>query len=190
MKKWVLAILLLMTMSALLGGIYLYEDESVVGDHLDSHKGVPVFYNGLVYVNSHGKHYNEDGYYYGQKWQCVEFVKRFYYDALGHEMPEVYGHAKDFFDPNLPHKAFNKRRGLVQYRNGEDVKPEVDDLLVFRDYSKYGHVAIVTKVTSDSVEVIQQNIFGKPRETFDMIVKDGHYIIGSNKKPIGWLRKK
>lgn len=37
------------------------------------------------------------GYYYGYKWQCVEYIKRFYYEAKGHKMPDSYGNAKDFW---------------------------------------------------------------------------------------------
>ena len=65
---------------------------------LDSYRGVPVYDNGLLYFRNHGKNYSKDGYYFGQKWQCVEFVKRFYYQAKNHRMPDVMGHAKSFFD--------------------------------------------------------------------------------------------
>ena len=74
-----------------------------------------------------------DFYYYGYKWQCVEYIKRFYYEAKGHKMPDVYGNAKDFFDANVEHGTLNEKRGLIQYKNGEDEKPKIDDILVFTD---------------------------------------------------------
>ena len=80
---------------------------------------------------------------YGQKWQCVEFVKRFYYEAKGHKMPNGYGNAKDFFDDTLPQGAYNSQRDLYQYRNGGNMKPAPDDLVVFQR-GLYGHVAIIT----------------------------------------------
>lgn len=160
-----------------------------VGDSLDSHKGVTVYNNGPDYPRSHGRHYNADkSYYYGKKWQCVEFIKRYYYDALKHKIPDGFGHAKDFFDPNVKHGQLNKRRDLLQFANGAGEKPQPDDVLVFG--GKYGHVAIVTRVSDDEVEVIQQNIFMKPRETFPLVKKDGKYSIGNKKVPLGWLRKR
>jgi len=169
---------------------YLSEEQKVIGQEIDEYLGVSVYYNGLAYEKSYGKHYSSDGYYYGQKWQCVEFVKRFYYEALHHRMPEVYGHAKDFFDPNLEHGRLNKERALRQYWNGRDNKPKVNDLLVFTN-SKYGHVAIVSKVEDSYIEVVQQNIYGKPREKFKLIEQDGKYIVGEKEedRPVGWLRK-
>jgi surface antigen len=161
-----------------------------IGLELDSYKGVRVYNNGDEYVKDYGKNYSRDGYYYGLKWQCVEYVKRFYYDAKGHKMPDVYGHAKDFFDEAVRHGDINKKRGLVQYRNGENIKPEPDDLIVFTD-SHYGHVAIVTEVTEEEIEVIQQNIYGSTRDRLKLVFKDGKYAVGggTQRSPAGWLRK-
>ena len=181
-------LLILLLIIASITGMYLFQDKKQVGDVVDSYKDVPVYYNGIIYTESYGKHYSMDNYYYGQKWQCVEFVKRFYYDAKGHKMPDVYGNAKDFFDPRIEHGQMNQSRGLIQYRNGAEEKPKVDDLLDFTD-TKYGHVAIITRVTKDKVEVIQQNILDKPREVFPLTYINGKYTIGTGRKPTGWLRK-
>ena len=102
-------------------------------------------------------------------------------------MPDVYGNAKDFFDPDIQQGELNTRRNLVQYRNGSSVKPEVDDLIVFTDTS-FGHVAIVIEVSSSYVEVIQQNVYGKTRDRYELIVKDGQYYVETKRKPAGWLR--
>jgi surface antigen len=161
----------------------------VLGEKVDSYKGVAVFNNGEEYVKSYGKNYSSDGYYYGHKWQCVEFIKRFYYEVKKHRMPNVYGNAKDFFDVKTPHGALNKARGLIQYINGGNVKPESDDIIVFND-TKYGHVAIVTEVGKDYIEVIQQNVYGVSREKYVMKVSNGKYTIGIKRKPAGWLRLK
>jgi surface antigen len=173
---------------ALIGCFIWYQETPKIGQEIDSFKGVPVYYNGLDYEQSHGQNNSSDGYYYGYKWQCVEYVKRYYFQVKNHRMPDVMGHAKDFFDHRTPQGKFNERRGLLQYRNGGEVKPEVDDLVVFTD-SKYGHVAIVTKVTSDSVEIIQQNIHNRTRQSLNLEVKAGNYYLGTGKQPAGWLRK-
>jgi len=75
------------------------DDDSKLGDIVYTHNNVPIYSNGDAVYQSHGKHFSKDGYYYGRKWQCVEFIKRYFYDYCGHSMPNVWGHAKDFFDP-------------------------------------------------------------------------------------------
>lgn len=157
-----------------------------IGDSVDSFNGVVVYNNGMDYPKSYGKHYAADSFYYGKKWQCVEFVKRYYYDRFHHKMPNGFGNAKDFFDKKLNDGEFNKERGLLQFTNGSFTKPKVDDLLIFG--GKYGHVAIVTNVTSEEVFVIQQNIYMTPRESFNLNFENGKYTIGDRRKPEGWLR--
>ena len=169
--------------------LLLFWNQRSVGRVLDSYRGVPVYDNGLLFFRSYGKNYSENGYYFGQKWQCVEFIKRFYYQAKGHRMPEVMGHAKSFFDEGLPDGAFNARRGLIQYRNGSTNKPRPDDLIVFTD-TKFGHVAIVTAVAEDSLAVIQQNIVSGTRQRFSLVASNGHYFVTAPRRPAGWLREK
>ena len=158
-----------------------------VGEEIARYKNIPAYQNGEVVAQSHGKNYAEDGYYYGQKWQCVEYVKRFYHDALGHHMPSVWGHAADFFDPQISHGKVNPARGLLQYDNGGDTPPKPNDLLVFR-HSQYGHVSIVTKVTDKHLEVIQQNVHGHASAAYPIDKVKGKYTVGGGTKPAGWLR--
>jgi surface antigen len=158
-----------------------------IGQKIDEYKSISVFYNGAKYSESYGKSYSSDGYYYGLKWQCVEYVKRFYYEVKGHKMPDGFGNAKDFFDPTVPQGKLNKTRGLIQYRNGSNVKPAIDDLIVFND-STFGHVAIVIDVGPDYIEVIQQNKHAT-RQKFIIETRDGNHYVGIMRKPAGWLRK-
>lgn len=144
-------------MASVLAVLLVSANNQRVGRVLDAYRGVNVYDNGLLFFRSYGRHYAAAGYYYGQKWQCVEFIKRFYHDARGHEMPDVMGHAKSFFNDSLPNGGFNQCRALVQYRNGSSEKPRPDDLLVFTD-TRYGHVGIVTETGDDFIEIIQQNI--------------------------------
>jgi len=66
--KPVLATLVLCSVAMAL--LLLYNARRV-GRVLDSYRGVPVYDNGLLFFWSYGRHYAPDGYYYGQKWQCV-----------------------------------------------------------------------------------------------------------------------
>jgi hypothetical protein len=169
--------------------VLFFYNQRCVGRVLDSYRGVSIHDNGLLFFRSYGKNYSPDGYYFGQKWQCVEFIKRFYYEAKGHKMPDVMGHAKSFFDKDLPDGAFNPRRGLVQYRNGSTNMPCADDLMVFTD-TGYGHVVIITEVSGNSLEVIQQNILSGTRRRFSLVASNGHYFVTAPRQPAGWLRQK
>ena len=162
-----------------------------VGERIDSLNGVVVYYNGEV-SNVSGRNLTKDGYNLGLKYQCVEFVKRYYYEHLNHKMPDSYGHAKDFFEKTIADGKKSKRRNLTQYSNPSKTKPKVDDLLIFdgTTFNKYGHVAIISKVTETRIEIIQQNPGpqNKSRETFSLENKDGKWEIKS-KRALGWLRK-
>lgn len=163
-------------------------DAATVGQILDSHRGIAVYDNGPEIDVSHGRSRGTNGAYYGKKWQCVEYVKRFYGEVLGHQMPDGWGHAKSFFDESVPDGGCNRTRGLLQYGNGSRTPPRPDDILVFNEGS-LGHVAIVTEVRADSLEVIQQNVPGSTREEFEFREEDGHIWIRSPYRPAGWLRR-
>ncbi|HEY0654905.1 MAG TPA: CHAP domain-containing protein [Chryseosolibacter sp.] len=159
-----------------------------VGEEVDNFHGVPVFYNGHIDHVS-GRNTAADGYNIGLKYQCVEFVKRYYYEHLKHKMPDSYGHAKDFFDKKLADGERNKRRGLTQFSNPSNSRPQVSDLVVFNG-GTYGHVAIISAVSENEVEIIQQNPgpYSSSRETFALEAKDDKWYIKSQQL-LGWLRK-
>lgn len=108
-------------------------------------------------------------------------------------MPDSYGHAKDFFEPKVKDGELNKRRNLIQYTNASKSKPKVGDLLVFDGniFNKYGHVAIISKVNQDKIEIIQQNPgpYASSRAEFKLINKDNLYKIEYD-EILGWLRIK
>lgn len=163
-------------------------DGKAAGEVVDLWRGVTVIANGEDYLVSHGRHYHSGGYYYGQKWQCVEYAKRYYKDALNHEMPDVMGHAADFFDPDIPQGQLNPARHLIQYYNGGNEPPQPDDLMVWA-YDRYGHIAVVTRVTDREVEVIQQNVTRGSRMTLPLEAQDGSFRVGDGpRSPVGWLR--
>lgn len=168
-----------------------FNPTKTIGHKIDSINGVYVFYNGGV-DNSLGRNLSKDGYNFGLKYQCVEFVKRYYFLALKHKMPNTYGHAKDFFNHQIADGERNKERNLLQFSNGSKTIPKVNDLVIFSasTFNKYGHVAIVSRVTNDSVEIIQQNPgpFTSSRETFQLIKDKNKFKIKSN-RILGWLRK-
>jgi len=162
------------------------QEQAAVGDVIDLWRGVPVRANGIPYDRSVGSHSSASGYYYGRQWQCVEFVKRFYFDARKHAMPDVMGHAKDFFDPGVGPGEINSKRGMRQFVNGGAEPVQVDDLLVWNE-GAYGHVAVVCRVLPDEIEVVQQTVRQGSRMRFPYNFNEGYWV-GGSKLPAGWLR--
>lgn len=160
-----------------------------IGQIIDRYDGVAVYYNGGV-GNVSGRNLTEDGYNLGLRYQCVEFIKRYYYEHFAHKMPDSYGHAKDFFDDSLPAYSWNPKRALWQYRNGGMIPPQVRHIIVFGSslYNPYGHVAIISEVTETDIEIVQQNPgpFAPSRERFPLSVKDNQWHIGHHLVK-GWL---
>jgi len=128
-----------------------------VGDIRDTFNGVHVYYNGQ-FSQTHGRN-TVDEYNLGLKYQCVEFVKRYYFFVYEHRMPNTWGHARDFYDKALSDGEFNEERGLTQHLNGGESRPRVGDIVVFSAtlFNPYGHLAIISDVSDESIEVVQQN---------------------------------
>ncbi|MBL8003334.1 MAG: CHAP domain-containing protein [Flavobacteriales bacterium] len=161
-------------------------DDLPPGAPLDSLNGVVVYHNGGMGA-VHGRH-TVDGYNVGLRYQCVEFVKRYYLEHHHHRMPNSYGHAKYLFDRTLADSTFNPSRGLMQFTNGSVVMPRTGDLLVLDAWTgnAYGHVAIISAVGNGEVEVVQQNC-GRTRERYDLDLVDGRWRIDHD-RVLGWLR--
>jgi surface antigen len=196
MKKTVFFFLILIATGLL--AFFLYSKNEApsrtyaIGERLDSLNHVVVYYNGGM-GNVSGRNTSPDGYNIGLKYQCVEFVKRYYYQHYKHKMPNAYGNAIDFFNKALKDGELNPDRDLIQYTNPGKSKPEVGDLIVMDATftNEYGHVVIVSKVTVDEVEIIQQNAGNPdhPREVFDFELHDGLWEI-DHSRILGWLRMK
>jgi len=162
-----------------------------VGQPIDSLSGVVVYYNGGV-AQTKDRNLSKDGYNIGIRWQCVEFIKRFYLEFLNHKMPNSYGHAKDFFDKKIKDGKFNRDRNLIQYSNPSKTKPRIYDVVIFDGHKNnpYGHVAIISKVNENNIEIIQQNMgtFGSSRENLELVLKNGFWEI-KHGRLIGRLSK-
>ena len=97
-----------------------------VGQVIDEFNRIKVYFNAAFIT--HQDELNSDGYNLGIKYQCVEFVKRYYLSVLNIKC-DSHGHAKDFVD-QLSLTAINQRM-LLQFRNGSLTKPRSEDILVF-----------------------------------------------------------
>jgi surface antigen len=188
-------LLIILSLLAVLGGLvwYIATDQPTTallprepGTPLDSLNGVVVYHNGSM--GHVGGRNVVDGYNVGLKYQCVEFAKRYYLEHYGHRMPNSYGHAKDLFEPAVVDGALNEQRALLQFTNPSAQSPRVGDLVILDAWrgNAYGHVAIVSAVLDDELEVIQQNT-GSTRQHYDLEQQDGQWLI-DNDRVLGWLR--
>lgn len=187
MKRFLLILCIFISIGFLVGfKLFMHE----VGDKVDEFNGVAVYYNGKV-SHSSGRNTAPNGYNLGLKYQCVEFVKRYYFEVYHHEMPNSFGNAKDFFNSKYPDGTLNKERGLLQFANGSISKPKVGDLLVFdkTKWNRFGHVAIVSDVREDEIEIIQQNPgpFGRSRTSINLMQVANAWRL-DHEKVLGWLR--
>ncbi len=159
------------------------------GELMDSLHSVKVFYNGAV-NHTEGRNTSKDGYNIGLKYQCVEFVKRYYYEKYNHKMPDSYGHAFQFFDPKLKDGLINMDRDLYQFTNPGLTSPMAGDIIVFAPtaFNPYGHVAIIAEVQLNQIEIVQQNPgpWGNSRESLGLEVVGQHYKIDHD-RVLGWL---
>jgi surface antigen len=162
-----------------------------IGEIIDEYNGVEVYFNGGI-NQVLGRNVTNDNYNLGLKYQCVEFVKRYYYIAFGHKFPNSYGNAIDFFNKQLMDGQYNSERGLFQYKNSSIVKPQIEDILIYENsiFNRFGHVSLVTNIMNDEIEIIQQNPgpFVTTRERMTIKNENGLWKI-KNKRIIGWLRK-
>ncbi len=157
-----------------------------IGQEVDQLNDIPVYYNGPS-PSVHGENISDKGYYLGVKWQCVEFVRRYYYQHFNHEMPSSRGNAKDYFNHTLEEGGLNQERNLFQFINGGESMPNVGDILILT--GGYGHVGIVTLVESDVIEIIQQNVNKCTRKKFN-VIKVNQSITIQGETILGWLSLK
>ncbi len=161
---------------------------AIQGQVIDSYNGVPVYYNKSM-RNTDGRNVTADGYNLGLRWQCVEYVKRYYYERFGHKMPNAYGNAKELFQHGLRDGGYNSKRALLQYNNPSRSKPQREDILVFRGYdgNPFGHVCIISQVHDQYIEIVQQNVGTDTRGTYPLNYDGQHWSIGQE-YIVGWLR--
>lgn len=180
MKRFLFAVLVLL--------VFISSD-TPIGTQIDALHGVPVYFNGKS-ANVHGRHIAKNGYNLGLKWQCVEFVKRYYYTIYDHKFPSSGGNAKDFFDKSLRDKDYNGKRGLLQIRNTREYPPQAGDILVYdgNEDNPYGHIAIISCVDDGTIEIVQQNWGKKTRHTMNLVEYKGIYTV-ADFDVLGWLRK-
>ena len=127
--------------------------------------------------------YGSDGY----KYQCVEYVRRFYRIAMGVDttVSAWRGNGVDYYGTATS-------RGLVAYANGGTEAPQPGDIMCYSGHT-YGHVAIVKGISSNSVDFIEQNVHRETCfRTSTLSNSNGRFTVstlGTGYTVQGWLRK-
>jgi len=177
-KSWRLCFMLVCAVLAM-GGWLSAGEFSPWGTLVGEFSAVPAYSNGSV----------GNGVYdtYGYRYQCVEYVNRFYVQMFAHKNMRGMGNACDYYDNY-------QELELDRYANGGTEPPRPGDVLCSNG-DTYGHVAIVRAVSSDSVRVIEQNWYEDYRDSsvaLGMDTSGGNYTVAnfSPSYPVqGWLRK-
>ena len=133
------------------GGTKYYAEPLMVYT-LPSYKPAPyVFGNQLCTVDGVIVYANDtdlaDG---NNQYQCVEFYKRYYLQNYGMSLGSN-GHAFQLFTSNV---------ALTKYANGGTKAPRVGDVFCLKGSgtsNPFGHVAIITEVSSNQVKMANQN---------------------------------
>lgn len=160
----------------------VYTTSSTFGTLLGTVDGVDVRYNPLGYASNINNTYN--GTTTGMKWQCVEFVNRYYLQVYGMNIRIAGTNANQYY-------TTASQRGLVAKNNGGSTAPRVGDVLCFSGGSGgYGHVMIITEVSSNQIKVAQQNTGNNVAPIGCAFSRSGNTITAlSNYSCQGWLRK-
>jgi len=152
------------------------------GDAMGSFNGVTTYFNPSGHVSNTYNYLNETN--TGMKWQCVEYVNRYYLQTSGMNIRIVGQNAVDYY-------TNASQRGLDAYPNGGSVAPQVGDILCLSG-NTYGHVAIIREVNASSVKVIQQNSGNADYVNFSFPRTENTINgsqLGSGYAVQGWLRK-
>lgn len=154
------------------------------GTYLGQFNTVAAYSNGTVTTYYPDNKNYVNGVYTGVKWQCVEFVRRYFYTIFG--VSPNGGDALNWY-ANAP------SIGLERYPNGGTTPPQVGDILCKGATSgaPNGHVAIIKRVENNRVYTAQQNVSEDSSDLnkwLPLTVSNGTYFIGDSSIQ-GWLRK-
>jgi len=134
-------------------GVNVYSDGCV--DPSDASNPKCMAINHQIIQDSHNID-SQTNFNYGLKWQCVEFINRYYKQIYDKDITVKGGNAKDYW-------TLASDKGLDKYANGPNnapdgstSPPQVGDIIVSQG-NPVGHVAIVKQIDSKGVHVAQQN---------------------------------
>ncbi len=118
---------------------------------------------------------------YGIKYECVEFVRRWYAHVFEHTFEDIKNAVDIFTLRYSTSMKTNKAHPFVRFLNDGQELPEIGDILVWQGVP--GHVAIVSHVSFSSVTVAEQNYSETGYYTLSVV---NNQILDKN--ILGWMR--
>jgi len=153
-----------------------------------------------AYSNKHTGFYyggrnNFHGVFTGYKWQCVEFARRWLLIRKSCTFRDIPCACNIWTDvPYIERVTDGQRFQLRAVPNGSPEPPKKDALLIYGRDRKlpYGHVAIITDVTSDHVYIAEQNNLyhywpGNYARREPLRFHNGRYYIDDEDPIYGWM---
>jgi hypothetical protein len=171
-------------------GVQAAAAPATYGTYLGEYDSVQSYSNGNAgYVSNESNYIN--GTYIGMKWQCVEFVRRYYFSRFGLDLASKFtGDARDWWTGAT---AMN----LDRFSNGGSTPPDPGDIIVSQgDGKNVGHVAIVRSRSANSVCTANQNLSNTAEQVnrcLTLNTSGSSYTLdgfGTAYPITGWLRRK
>ena len=170
---------------------YSLNDELEFGKVLGSVDNVIAYSSGKMKLLQYKNNYINN-IYTGFKWQCVEYARRYMIICMNLTFENI-DNAYEIFNIKYFISLKNNQKIPVQkYINGSPYIPVKNSLLIWKPSSDNinGHVAVIVKVNSDSIEIAEQNYKNiKWKNNYSRKIKlkynNGYYIDDMN--IIGWI---
>ncbi|OMJ93645.1 hypothetical protein SteCoe_3343 [Stentor coeruleus] len=170
-------------------------NENPFGTLLGSNNNVPSYSNGQLSYESEESNYI-DNIYSGVKWQSLEYVRRWLIVSKSYTFADLKC-ASDIWHLSHISSTTDENQSIPLYRipNGGPCPPSPGDIIVYKrsENSPTGHVGIINKVNSDSIEISEQNWDNNywegdhSREFILANLRGRNFLLDMEKPIIGWM---
>jgi len=99
--------------------------------------------------------YYLDGLLTGKKWQCVEFVRRYYMQIHGLTFPSVVN-AYEMMKLTEVIDIRTRQSYPCTFHSSLESTPQKDDILIL-EHEEYGHTAVIVGIQGDRIRIAEQN---------------------------------
>jgi len=192
-----LNIIVLIGLLFLFSKLYNYNPDLPFGSELGTIDNVPAYssYYNKNYPKPSSYFHNNyvNGTFSGFKWQCVEYARRYLIINNSITFKQI-DNAYQIFDLNNFFSITDNRIvPIKKCLNGSNIAPKKGSLLIWKPKKNdniTGHVAIITKVNLNDIEIAEQNICNKKwsnnySRTFKFKYNNGYHIMDDH--IIGWI---
>ncbi|MFH1523092.1 MAG: CHAP domain-containing protein [Patescibacteria group bacterium] len=124
-------------------------------------------------------------------YQCVALIKRFYSEAMGVNLNNSIGVARNYYE-KFNDYSYLRNRGLIRIANNYSGQISVGDIVVFGggSYGTTGHVAVVKEVDerNEKLYILEQNYSPtEPVRPLTLLTQSNNHKIDDKHKVLGWL---